>query len=43
MTAAAAAAVPDVGWSAYGGDAGGMRYSPAAQITPVNVGQLEVA
>lgn len=43
MTVAAAAPVPDVGWSAYGGDAGGMRYSTAAQITPANVGQLEVA
>jgi len=34
---------PDVGWSAYGGDAGGTRYSTAAQITPANVDQLEVA
>lgn len=31
------------GWPAYGGDAGGMRYSPASQITAANVSQLEVA
>ena len=43
MMAAAAAPAPDVGWSAYGGDAGGTRYSTAAQITPANVDQLEVA
>jgi len=40
---ATAAPVPDVGWSAYGGDAGGARYSTAAQITPANVDRLEVA
>lgn len=28
------------GWPYYGGDAGGMRYSPAKQITPDNVDQL---
>jgi quinoprotein glucose dehydrogenase len=28
------------GWSDYGGDAGGTRYSTAAQITPANVGEL---
>lgn len=28
------------GWGHYGGDAGGMRFSPAAQITPANVGAL---
>lgn len=28
------------GWAHYGGDAGGMRYSPAEQITPQNVDQL---
>jgi quinoprotein glucose dehydrogenase len=33
----------DVGWPAYGGDAGGMRYSEAQQITPENVHALEVA
>ena len=31
------------GWPAYGGDAGGMRYSPLAQITPANVATLKVA
>lgn len=31
------------GWPAYGGDAGGSRYSAAAQITPDNVGQLQMA
>lgn len=40
---ATAASVPDVGWSASGGDAGGTRYSTAAQITPANVDRLEVA
>ncbi len=43
MTAASAAPAPDVGWSAYGGDAGGTRYSTAAQITPANIDRLEVA
>jgi quinoprotein glucose dehydrogenase len=38
-----AAAAPDAGWSAYGGDAGGTRYSPLTEITPSNVGQLRVA
>ena len=37
------AADPDGGWSAYGGDAGGTRYSPLSQITPANVGELRVA
>lgn len=31
------------GWPAYGGDAGGHRYSSAGQITADNVGELEVA
>jgi len=31
------------GWPYYGGDAGGKRYSAATQITPANVGRLEVA
>jgi quinoprotein glucose dehydrogenase len=31
------------GWPAYGGDAGGARYSAADEITPQNVAQLEVA
>ena len=30
-------------WRAYGRNKGGTRYVPAAQITPDNVGQLEVA
>jgi quinoprotein glucose dehydrogenase len=35
---AAHAAAP--GWGQYGGDAGGQRFSPAAQITPANVSRL---
>jgi quinoprotein glucose dehydrogenase len=31
------------GWPAWGGDAGGTRYSPLAEVTPANVGDLEVA
>lgn len=31
------------GWPAYGGDAGGNRYSSAAQITPDNVESLDIA
>ena len=42
-TAAPIAAAPDVDWPFYGGDAGGQRYSTAAQITPANVRQLAVA
>ena len=42
MPIAMAAPVPDSGWSAYGGDAGGTRYSPLTQITPANVGRLKV-
>jgi quinoprotein glucose dehydrogenase len=30
-------------WPIYGGDPGGMRYSPAAQITKENVAQLAIA
>ncbi|MGH8372379.1 MAG: pyrroloquinoline quinone-dependent dehydrogenase [Gammaproteobacteria bacterium] len=33
----------DTGWSAYGGDPGGTRYSSLNQITPANVDQLQVA
>ena len=33
----------DAGWAHYGGDAGGSRYSTAAQITPANVKHLKVA
>jgi quinoprotein glucose dehydrogenase len=31
------------GWPAYGGDAGGARYSRAAEITPANVAELTQA
>jgi quinoprotein glucose dehydrogenase len=34
---------PDAGWAHYGSDAGGTRYSTAAQITPANVKHLELA
>src|SRR6187397_1128423 len=30
-------------WPTYGHDPGGMRFSPLKQITPANVGTLEVA
>lgn len=30
-------------WNAYGGDGRGLRHAPIAQITPKNVGQLELA
>ncbi|HET9817631.1 MAG TPA: hypothetical protein VFP92_00515, partial [Rhodanobacteraceae bacterium] len=33
----------DTGWAHYGADAGGSRYSTAAQITPANVKHLKVA
>ena len=33
----------DVDWPFYGGDAGGQRFSTAAQITPANVADLKVA
>jgi len=33
----------DADWRAYGGDTGGSRYSPAAQIKRANVGRLRVA
>ena len=34
---------PVAGWPEYGGDKGGLRYSPLTQITPENVADLEVA
>jgi len=34
---------PEAGWPHYGGDRGGMRFSPATEISPANVGDLEVA
>ena len=45
MLASLASAQPDGGseWPHYGNDAGGARYSPAAQIDRTNVAQLQVA
>ena len=40
---AATPPAPDVDWAFYGGDAGGQRFSTAAQITPANVKKLKVA
>jgi quinoprotein glucose dehydrogenase len=37
------APAPDQEWAFYGGDAGGQRFSPAAQVTPANVRGLKVA
>ena len=34
---------PEAGWPHYGGDRGGMRYSPATQISKHTVGDLELA
>ncbi len=41
--AVSVAPAPDVDWPFYGGDAGGQRFSTAAQITPDNVRALSVA
>ena len=41
--ATAASDVPDGEWHAYGRTAAGQRWSPLAQITPANVGDLQVA
>ena len=41
--AAFASTTMDAGWPAYGGDAGGTRYSPLTQIGPENVADLKVA
>ena len=38
---AAGALAADGGWSAYGGDAGGTRYSTLRQVTRENVGKLQ--
>jgi len=43
LAAAAAARPPADQWAAYGGDAGGSRYSPIAQITRANVSRLAPA
>ncbi len=37
------ASTADGGWTAYGADEGGTRYSPLSQITPANVARLRVA
>ena len=37
------ASTPDAGWPAYGGDAGGTRYSPLTQINRDDVKDLRVA
>ncbi|MEP6510295.1 MAG: pyrroloquinoline quinone-dependent dehydrogenase [Dokdonella sp.] len=42
MYAASLHAAPS-DWTAYGGDGQGQRHAPLAQITPQNVGQLELA
>jgi quinoprotein glucose dehydrogenase len=34
---------PVAGWANWGNTAGGLRYSPLTQITPENVGKLQVA
>ncbi len=41
--AKAAAESSSTEWPTYGHDPGAMRFSPVAQITPANVGQLQVA
>jgi quinoprotein glucose dehydrogenase len=43
LATAVAAAPPETGWPAYGGDAGGTRYSNLTQINPSNVVGLKVA
>ncbi len=43
VAAAGPTDAPDTGWPAYGGDAGGMRYSTLTQINPANVHTLRVA
>jgi quinoprotein glucose dehydrogenase len=40
LAATLLAAAPAFAWDHWGGDRGGMRFSPLAQITPDNVGQL---
>ncbi len=43
LVATSNASAADHGWSAYGGDAGGTRYSSARQVTRANVSALRVA
>lgn len=40
FAAMAFAAAPAMAWEHWGGDRGGLRFSPIAQIKPANVGQL---
>jgi quinoprotein glucose dehydrogenase len=40
FAAALLAAAPALAWEHWGGDRGGQRFSPLAQITPANVGNL---
>jgi hypothetical protein len=39
----AAQTTPDTNWPYYGGDSGGMRYSPLTQFNPENVSRLKIA
>jgi quinoprotein glucose dehydrogenase len=43
LASSTALASPDAGWPAYGGDAGGTRYSPLTQINRDTVADLRVA
>ena len=43
LTLATSLSAADNGWSVYGRDAGGTRYSPLKQVTPANVAKLKVA
>src|SRR5580700_321306 len=43
LFAACLSAADDDGWSVYGHDPGGTRYSPLKQVTRVNVAKLKVA
>jgi quinoprotein glucose dehydrogenase len=43
IPAPAAQEAPSGDWLHYGNDSGGSRFSPLAQITPANAGQLELA
>lgn len=43
VSAAALAHAAPFEWTAYGGDGQGQRHAPLSQITPRNVGQLELA
>jgi quinoprotein glucose dehydrogenase len=43
LVLAGTARAAEPGWAFYGGDAGGQRYSAAAEITPANVANLKPA